>query len=140
MLLMDAPPARGRAKKEEPMSTKDRIAEVASRPYWSEADARVIVEAWQASDETLGRFAQRHGVHRGRLSRWALRLGSAEPAPVRFHPVQLAGDGVASGRGAAPIEIEVGAGRDVRVIRVAPGFAADDLRRVLAVLDGRPLC
>ncbi len=122
------------------MSTKDRIWEVASRPYWREADARVIVEAWQASDETLERFAQRHRVHRGRLSRWALRLGSAEAAPVRFHPVQVAGDGVASRCGVEPIEIEVGAGRDVRVIRVAPGFAADDLRRVLAVLDERPTC
>ena len=122
------------------MSTKDRIAEVASRPYWREADARVIVKAWQASDETLARFAQRHRVHRGRLSRWTLRLGSAEPGPVRFHSVQVAGDGVASRGGAEPIEIEVGGGRDVRVIRVAPGFAADDLRRVLAVLDGRPTC
>lgn len=122
------------------MSTKSRITKVASRPYWREADARAIVEAWQASHETLARFAQRHRVHRGRLSRWALRLGSVEPAPVRFHPVQVAVDGVASGGVGAPIEIEVGAGRDMRVIRVAPGFVADDLRRVLAVLDERPTC
>ena len=122
------------------MSTKDRIAEVASRPYWREADARMIVEAWQESDETLARFAQRHGVHRGRLSRWALRLGSREPTPVRFHPVRVAGDGVAGRRGGAPIEIEVGAGRHGRVVRVVPGFAADDLRRVLAVLDEGPTC
>ena len=122
------------------MSTKDRIAAVASRRYWREADARVIVAAWQASDETLGRFAQRHRVHRRRLSRWALRLGSTERAAVRFHPVQLAGAGVASRDGAAPILIEVGAGGEVRVIRLAPGFAADDLRRVLSVLDERPGC
>ncbi len=123
------------------MSTKDRIGEVARRLYWHEADARVIVEAWQASDETLARFARRHGVDRGRLSRWVLRLASAEAAPVGFHPVRVAGDGVVRRREeGAPIEIEVGVGRPVRAVRVAPGFAAADLRRVLAVLDGAPTC
>ena len=122
------------------MSTKDRVAEMARRPYWREVDAQVIVGAWQASDETLARFAQRHGVDRGRLSRWALRLRSGEAAPVRFHPVRVAGDGAATDRSGVPIAIEVQAGRPVRVVRVAPGFAADDLRRVLAVLDERAPC
>ena len=125
------------------MSTTDRIAEAASRPYGREADARVIVAAWQASDKTVARFAQCHGGIAGGCR--AGPCGSAapsraKPALVRFHPVQLTGDAVATGRGAASIEIEVGRGRDVRVIRVAPRFAADDLRRVLAVIDERPTC
>ena len=118
------------------MSTKDRIAEVARRAYWREADARVIVDAWRDSDETLARFAQRHGVHRGRVSRWAGRLGSAAPTPVRFHPVRVAGDG-ASHRGGASIEIALASGR---CVRVAPGFDAEDLRRVLAVVDEGVRC
>lgn len=122
------------------MSTKDRIGEVARRPYWREADARIIVEAWQASDETVARFAQRHGVDRGRVSRWVVRLASAEAAPVGFHPVRVAGEGVARRGEGTPIEIAVGVYPSVRVVRVAPGFAADDLRRVLAVLDGAPTC
>jgi transposase len=118
------------------MSTKDRIAEVARRAYWREADARVIVDAGRDSDETLARFAQRHGVHRGRVSRWAGRLGRVAPTPVRFHPVRVAGDG-ASQRGDASIEIALPSGR---CIRVAPGFDAEDLRRVLAVVDEGVRC
>ncbi len=119
------------------MSTKDRIAEVTRRAYWREADARVIVDAWRESDETLARFAQRHGVHRGRVSRWAGRLGSAEPVPVRFHPVRVASVAAADHRGSASIEIALASGR---CVRVAPGFDAEDRRRVLAVADEAGRC
>ena len=119
------------------MSRKERIAEVARRAYWREADARMIVDAWRESEETLARFAQLHGVHRGRLSRWALRLGSAEPVPVRFHPVRVASDTAADCRGSASIEIALASGR---CVRVAPGFDAEDLRRVLAVVDEGVRC
>ena len=119
------------------MSTKDRIAEVTRRAYWREADGRVIVDAWRASDETLARFAQRHGVHRGRLARWAGRLGRAEPVPVRFHPVRVASDAAADRRGSASIEIALTSGR---CIRVAPGFDAADLRRVLVGVDEGVRC
>ena len=120
------------------MSTKDRIAEVARRGYWRESDARVIVDAWRDSDETLVRFAQRHGVHRGRVSRCAGRLGRAEPVvPVRFHPVRVASDVAADRRGNASIEIALASGR---CVRVAPGFDAEDLRCVLAVVDEGVRC
>ena len=119
------------------MSTKDRIAAVTRRAYWREADARVVVDAWRESDETLARFAQRHGVHRGRVSRWAGRLGRAEPMPVRFHPVRVASDAAADRRGSASIEIALASGR---CVRVAPGFDAEDLRRVLAVVDEGVRC
>jgi len=123
------------------MSKKDQIATVARRAYWREADARVMVEAWRASDEPLAGFAQRHGVQRGRLSRWASRLASAAPTPVHFHPVRVApsGETIACDEG-APIEIEIRAGRHVCIIRVRTGFAPDDLRQVLAVVDETPTC
>ena len=119
------------------MFTKDRIVQVARRAYWREADARVIVNAWRESDETLARFAQCHGVHRGRLSRWASRLEQAEPVPMRFHPVRVASDTTADRRGCVSIEIALASGRCVRVAR---GFDAEDLRRVLAVLDEAATC
>jgi hypothetical protein len=110
------------------MARKTGIADVVERPYWREAEARIVVEAWRHSGETLVQFARRHGVDRGRVARWAARLGGGAP-PVRFHPVRLAGPGEGTG---AAIEIHLGGGRRVRV---APGFQAEDLRRVLAVLD-----
>lgn len=118
------------------MFGRREVAEVAGRRYWREADARVIVEAWHTSGETASAFAQRLDVDPRRLSRWASRLGTPEPASVQFHPVRVAGDGV-SPRGGAAIELELSGGRR---IRVPPGFDGEDLRRVLAVLDEGPRC
>lgn len=115
------------------MARKGSVAEVAVRRYWREAEARVIVDAWRNSGESLSGFARRHRVDPRRVARWAGQVDGSEPAPVRFHPVRLADhDG---GAGAA-IEIQLVGGPRVRV---PPGFQTEDLRRVLAVLDpGRP--
>jgi hypothetical protein len=116
------------------MARKAGVAEVAVRRYWREAEARVVVEAWRNSGESLSRFAWRHGVDPKRVARWALRIEGSESAPVRFHPVRLAdhdgGDGSA-------IEIHLVGGQRVRVL---PGFQAEDLRRVLAVLEPGTPC
>jgi hypothetical protein len=93
-----------------------------------------MVEAWQSSGEGLSAFADRHRVDPGRIARWASRLG--RPEAVRFHPVRLAGEGSENWPGAA-IEIHLVGGRRVRL---APGFEAEDLRRVLAVLEGAAQC
>lgn len=110
--------------------TRD-LTELAGRSYWSEGDARRIVQAWRARDEPVSRFAGRLGIDPRRVSRWASRFERSAEATVRFHPVRVAGDD-AHGRGDAYIDIEVGHGRRVRV---APGFATEDLRRVLAILE-----
>ncbi len=116
------------------MAKKAGIAEVAVRRYWREAEARVVVEAWRNSGESLSGFARRHGVDPRRVARWAWRVEGSAPAPVRFHPVRLAEHG--DGNGAA-IEIHLVGGQRVRV---PPGFQAEDLRRVLAVLDPGTPC
>lgn len=113
------------------MRRTGELAELANRSYWREDDARRIVEAWQDSREPIARFARRLGVDWRRVSRWATRLGRSEEARLRFHPVRVT-DEPAPRRGVAYIDIEVGRGR---CVRVAPGFATDDLRRVLAVLE-----
>ena len=117
------------------MIKKDDLRERAGGSYWHEADARVIIEAWQQSGETASAFGRRLGVDPRRLSRWAARLSASERAPVHFHPVRVASEG--TDRRAASIEIELGGGRRVRV---AAGFEAEDLRRVLAVLDEAAPC
>jgi len=111
------------------------LAVVAERSYWGEDDARRIVDAWRKSGEPVSRFAGRLGIDPRRVSRWASRLESGEAERLRFLPVRVAADGGDGGH--ASIDIELGHGRRVRV---APGFATDDLRRVLAILDEQRPC
>lgn len=122
-------------------------AAAASRSYWREADARHVVEAWRRSGQSLSRFATARGLKAARLSRWASRLGrravrtrgrgSAGPArlKLRFHPVELVGNATALEVGAIEVVL-----LDGRRVRVAAGFAGDDLARVLRVLEDRRQC
>ena len=118
------------------MSRRSEVAQISRRGYWKEADARVVVEAWRSGGETLSKFAARYGVDAKRIARWASRLGRPQPEAVHFHPVRLVGVGPERASG-SPIEIRLAGGRRVRVAR---GFDAEDLRRVLAVLDEGARC
>jgi hypothetical protein len=64
-----------------------------------------------------------------RVSRWAAQPGQSAETRVRFHPVRVVDEDTHRPRTGA-IDIDVGHWRRVRV---APGLAADDLRRVLAI-------
>ncbi len=119
------------------MARVSEIRRVAAQRYWREGQARAVLEAWRRSGESLASFARSHGIGRQRLERWARRLSDGR---VRFHRVRLVergrrADAVHSG--GAPIEIECAPGRRVRVF---PGFAAEDLGRVLEVLEGQARC
>lgn len=121
------------------MGRAAEVRQVAERPYWREAEARVVVEAWRGSGEMLAVFAGRHGVEPRRLARWVRRLELGAEGGVRFHPVRLLeppAEAKRSGSG-APIEIELAHGRRVRVPR---GFEAEELRRVLLVLGEVAAC
>ena len=111
-----------------------QLRELAHRSYWQEEDARRIVDAWHRSGETVSRFAGALGLDPRRVSRWAARLDDGTSA-VRFVPVRVTEEPRASRGGA--IEIDLPSGRR---LREPPGFATDDLRRVLAVLAERTLC
>jgi hypothetical protein len=124
------------ARREEPMGRKAEVRRVAERNYWREAEARIVVEAWRSSSETLSAFAKRHGVAPRRLTRWVSRLQESKEGSLRFHPVRLVDRPLESGD-RAPIEIGLGGGRCVRVPR---GFETEDLRRVLAVLEEARTC
>jgi hypothetical protein len=116
------------------MAKRSEVAQAAESRYWREAEARVLVEAWRRSGETLTRFARRHGVQRRRLARWVDRLEGAPGKAVRFHRVRLVDYRQVDperDRSGAAIEIQFGGGR---LVRVPHGFEADELRRVLAVL------
>ncbi len=113
----------------------NRVVDVVGRRYWREADARVVVGAWQRGGRSLASFAQEHGVEAARVARWAARLRAAEGS-VRFHPVRVIGVSRRDG-GAEPLEVVLGNGRRVRV---PAGFVAEDLQRVLDVLERRTAC
>jgi transposase len=102
---------------------------------WRAEDARAVLAALDDAGVTQAAFAARHGIHPLRLWRWRARLSGAErasaasPATALF-PVEVRDDELGT---AAPPRIEV-ALPDGVVVRLAPGFDADSLRRVLAVL------
>jgi hypothetical protein len=109
----------------------EAVVGVAGRSYWRAADARVVVEAWKRSGQRLTEFASEYGIHARRLGRWAQRLECE--GELRFHPVRLVAPRGTARPAGEPLEVVLGAGRSVRV---PPGFAAEDLARVLAVLEG----
>lgn len=109
----------------------DGISSVVQRRRWKEAEGQLVVTAWKRSGKPMSVFAREHGLVLQRLSRWVARLGRISNGRVRFHRVRLVG-GLRE-RNAA-IEVVLVDGR--RVV-VPEGFAAEELERVLGVLEGR---
>ncbi len=109
----------------------EMIKRIAERQRWRADDARVMVEAWLSSGESVSDFARRHGLRRERISRWASRLPKGEMEGLSFHQVRL----VESQDRSHPdgkIEVLLADGRSVRVPH---GFAPEELQKVLRVLE-----
>jgi hypothetical protein len=119
------------------------------------ADWAALIDQWRQSGLSLPAFCQRHGLSRGTMQNWvykpALQRAAEEarrqawaaedrPPPLdraaAFLPVRIAEP---AARDEAPartgVEVVLGPGR--RVV-IAPGFDPETLRRVVAVLEGRP--
>jgi hypothetical protein len=116
------------------------------------------VERWRESGLTAREFAAETGVNANTLANWGWRLrrpgdagvsqrrkrgpssspAAAAPVPLKFvELVAKDNDGVgrassATAGATATIELVVGSGR---TLRVPPGFDAESLRRLLAVLE-----
>lgn len=120
------------------MATRQEVRRLAAQRYWRESAAQAVIAAWRQSGEPLAVFARSNGIPRQRLGRWVRRLGGS-PGSVRFHRVRLVEreSPAVVPRGGAPIEIEWSPGRRIRVM---PGFSAEDLARVLEILEGRSRC
>lgn len=122
------------------MAKRDgEVERVAALRYWRLAEAQVVVDAWKRSGEGLGAFAERYGIRPRRLRRWASEREASESEeaaaePVGFYPVRVVRGADVEHRGNASLELVLG--EECRV-RVPPGFAAEDLERVLAVLGAR---
>ena len=108
------------------------VAAVAARRHWRRDDARLMIEAWRRSGQTMTAFARFYDIHPERLARWH-RLLRAEPqGAVRFHPVRVRGAERHSIDSVDRIELVLSEGR---TIRVPHRFDAEDLRRLLAVME-----
>jgi len=112
------------------------VARVAARRYWRESDGRVVVEAWHRSGQSMAEFAREHEIQPKRLRRWVRRIAEPEPEPgsLTFHRVRLVGP---ERGGVAGSGVEIVLAGSGHTVRVAPGFSADDLGRVVAVLEDR---
>ncbi len=115
---------------------------VATQTYWHEQQAKVVVEAWIASQLSMRAFAASHGIHYKRIERWAYKLKansqSPENATVRFLPVKLGGTPQAlptshttDKAGDAAMELRLPSGI---VINLRPGFDGPALCRLLETL------
>ena len=112
--------------------TKDEaIKRIAERQRWRADDARVVVEAWLRSGESVTEFAGRHGLRGERISRWASRIENRERKGLSFHQVRLV-EGQDRSHPGEKIEVLL---RDGRSVRVPDGFAPEELQKVLRVLE-----
>jgi transposase-like protein len=84
-------------------------------------------------------FCRQHGLAEPSFYAWRRKLGQREADAVPFVPVRVVPE-AATGRGAndsgGAVELVLGEGR---LLRLAPGFDAVTLQRLLTVLEeGRP--
>jgi hypothetical protein len=91
------------------------------------------IDQWRASGLSVQAFCARHDLAPARFYHWRRVLERRATQEPTFVPVQVVAD-------AMPVQAslleEVLA--DGRAVRVAPDFDATTLRRLLAVLEGRP--
>lgn len=94
--------------------------------YWSEGDARLVLDQLSQSGESLTAFAKRHGLVPQRLSRWRLRL--SQQKPINKKPGLSAQDAgfipvvVRPSPSPTPVLVEIGALR-IQVQTLEPSSA-----------------
>ncbi len=114
------------------------------------ADWAALIDEWHDSGLSLPAFCQRRGLNRATMQGWIYKRGQRlaieqarreahddrnpgdDPPATAFLPVHLTQPIPATGSG---IEVVLGTGR--RIV-VGAGFDPETLRRVVAVLEGRP--
>ena len=104
-----------------------------ARTLW--AKWRAIVSEQMASGQSVAAFCKERGVTSSQLFAWKKRLREAEKAQfveVQVRPAEPLRRDVVNRQQARAIEVRLCRGRS---IVVEPGFDADHLRALLAVLE-----
>jgi transposase-like protein len=104
------------------------------RDVQKERQWRRWIDQWRASGLSVQAFCARHDLAPARFYHWrrVLERRAAEQ-PAAFVAVQVVAGAVPAQASALEVVLT-----DGRAVRVAPGFDAATLRRLLAVLEGRP--
>jgi transposase len=106
---------------------------MATRDEWADRVGR-----WQRSGLSAKAFAGRERLNPKLLTwwRWKLRTSATSPPePAQFLPVRVVDSVSPSANSAVAVEIALANGR---IVRVAPGFDATTLARVLALASTQP--
>ena len=104
-----------------------------ARDERKERQWRRWIGEWQASGLSVREFCQRRGLTVASFYAWRRALQRRAAEKATFVPVQVLPDAVQTQTSALEVLLP-----DGRTVRVAPGFDAATLRRLLAVLEGRP--
>jgi hypothetical protein len=105
-----------------------------AREEEKERQWRRRIDQWRVSGQSVRAFCARHGLATASFYNWrrVLQRRAAAEQPA-FVPVQVVADAVPAQASALEVILT-----DGRTVRVAPGFDAATLRRLLGVLEGRP--
>jgi len=103
-------------------------------PYWTESEAREVLEAWKRSGVSLSCFAREQALNRSRLQQWKRRLELE--AGRTLHPVRVVVSkglqGVVDGEREGSLELVLRSGRRVSV---GAGFDASTLEELVRVVE-----
>jgi hypothetical protein len=93
------------------------------------------IDQWRTSGLSVRAFCDRHGLAIPSFYAWRRTLAWRGPEKAAFVPVQVVADAAPTPASALEVVLV-----DGRTVRVAPGFDAATLRRLLAVLQEGGAC
>jgi hypothetical protein len=105
-----------------------------ARDEQKERQWRRRIDQWRVSGLSVRAFCAQHGLTCASFYTWRRVLERRAAEQPAFIPVQVVADVTPAGQAGALEVVLV----DGRTVRVAPGFDAATLRRLLAVLEGQP--
>ena len=106
-----------------------------ARDERKERQWRRWISQWRASGLSVRAFCAQHGLATASFYHWRRVLERRATERPAFVPVQVVADTPPPQASALELVLP-----DGRAIRVAPGFDAATLRRLVAVLEGETLC
>lgn len=115
------------------------VSRALRHPRWSEADARLVLDALASSGLPLAQFAREHAIDPQRLYAWRRRIAPTPPRPQRApEPIAFVrlGDAVATPN-AARYEIVLTTGE---LLRIEGDLHAPSLAALLGVLRAERTC
>lgn len=115
------------------------VSRALRHPRWSEAEARLVLDALASSHLSLAQFAREHAIDPQRLYAWRRRIAPTPPRPQRDpEPIAFVrlGDAVATPT-AARYEIVLTTGE---LLRIEGDVHAPSLAAILGVLRAERTC